>query len=1454
MKKLLLLAIVLLSTVTKLVAQTPQLEPHWWMPNGVVNAVVKDPANNVVYIGGSFTFVGRNEPYGNKVSATTGLPDFNYLSPNGIVQCALPDGGGGWYIGGSFTDIGGTTRNRLAHINSDGTLDSWNPNANGTVFTMAMDFGELYIGGSFTTVGGQSRTRIAVLDLATGTPNTTLISTVNSTVNSIVVANGVVYAGGAFTSVTGGTRRRLAAWDQASGSLLSWDPNADTTVNVLTTDYAGTIYVGGLFTNVGGQARNRIAALDATTGLASTWNPNSNNTVNTLAYDFSGQLYVGGRFTNIGGSARNRASIINTTTGLATTWNPNCNNVVNTIQLSGGLAYLGGTFTTVGGQSRNRLAAVDATTGAIQPWNPNSNGVINVIAISGDDIYVGGNYSILNGVGATRNNIAALDVTTGELTSWNPNANGAVSAIAIDGTTVYIGGAFTTVGGQARQRLAAIDATSGAVSSWAPNADNTVNTIAVGGGVVYAGGLFKNVAGGIRNRIAAWDQSAGTLLSWNPNADTTVNTMVLDGTGNLYVGGIFTNIGGQARNRIAALSTATGLATSWNPSANNNVNALYLNGAGLIYAGGTFTNIGGLGRNRIAALNTSTGTATTWNPNANNAVNAIVLYSGVLYIGGSFSTIGGQSRVRIAGVNTTTGVVTTWNPGANNTVRALGASTTRLFIGGNFTLTQNTNPKYLAVYSDCSPSTPVLSSTASSICSNSSATLSLTGSLNGAADWSWYEGSCGGTLIGTGTSVVVSPNVNTTYYARGEGGCAVPPGYCSFISIAVTNPVVSDVDGTYTSLTENQLDGTTVVYADNSCNLIGAITDASGGNVLGNTTMTAVVSPTVTTSPSGYVYGRRFYTASPSSNGAATLTLYFTKDDFLHYNANSAGFLSLPSAGDNADPNKVYFRIATVVGGVHTISAPLGLSLNWNGTTNVWELTLPVTSISGATYYFTTMPTCSGISVSGLAATNVTPDAVTATWTSVITTPSWGWYGFRYRQVGSPTWIDAGTANNPATSRVITGLTAGTQYELQIRRHCSSQSEGPWSSSVIFTTLSSGCGSPMVFNTPTTTATSITVTWPIVSGVAWSEIEYKLASSGTWLPAGTVTSGVNTRTISGLTANSSYNIRGRSFCPSGTPSAWSAIANATTITATGCSLPPVVTASTVTGTSATITWPAVSGAAWYEFQYKQTSSGTWINGGTLGSTVTSKILSGLVSGTQYDFQARTFCPGGAASAWSSTLQFTTTGASGCETAPTLTASTVTGMTATITWPTVSGAAWFEFRYKQTSSGTWITAGTLVGSATSKQLTGLLQNTQYDFQARTYCSGGTTGSGWGSTLQFTTTGAASIAVIDGNQENQADQVSSSEKDVNLQSSLPEVKMYPNPTSNLIHVETQLESANSTLIVKVLDMSGRLVALTSKASVEGMNSLELSLIDLSNGMYTIELFNDAQLLNRSKVLKN
>src|SRR4051812_8977984 len=81
------------------------------------------------------------------------------------------------------------------------------------------------------------------------------------------------------------------------------------------------------------------------------------------------------------------------------------------------------------------------------------------------------------------------------------------------------------------------------------------------------------------------------------------------------------------------------------------------------------------------------------------------------------------------------------------------------------------------------PSVPTITTTNQTACQGTLATLSIvSGNLNSATAWKWYRTSCGGTLVGQGTSVVVNAVGNTTYFVRGEGGCVGAAGACASIT------------------------------------------------------------------------------------------------------------------------------------------------------------------------------------------------------------------------------------------------------------------------------------------------------------------------------------------------------------------------------------------------------------------------------------------------------------------------------------------------------------------------------------------------------------------------------------------------------------------------------------------------------------------------------------------------
>ncbi|MCB9224268.1 MAG: gliding motility-associated C-terminal domain-containing protein [Crocinitomicaceae bacterium] len=98
-----------------------------------------------------------------------------------------------------------------------------------------------------------------------------------------------------------------------------------------------------------------------------------------------------------------------------------------------------------------------------------------------------------------------------------------------------------------------------------------------------------------------------------------------------------------------------------------------------------------------------------------------------------------------------------------------------------------TYSKAILLFEESSGSTasaPTSISGTTTICSGSSTTLTQVGGVLGTGgSYEWYSGSCGGTFVGSGTSVSVSPTSNTTYYVRVEGPCGITT--CASVSVTV---------------------------------------------------------------------------------------------------------------------------------------------------------------------------------------------------------------------------------------------------------------------------------------------------------------------------------------------------------------------------------------------------------------------------------------------------------------------------------------------------------------------------------------------------------------------------------------------------------------------------------------------------------------------------------------------
>jgi trimeric autotransporter adhesin len=320
--------------------------------------------------------------------------------------------GGTIYLGGSFTSVNGTTRNRLAACNaSDGTLLGWNPNANGVVRAL-----------------------------------------------KVSPAGTRVYVGGDFSAVGGAARSRVAALSPSSGGAFGWSPYVNNSVKAITTSTTGaTVYAGGDFNSAEGAARSRLAAFNATSGNLTSLKPSISNgagnfaTVLTLAISPNNQtLYLGGDFALVNGHSRRNAAAVSSGIGTLRAWSPaSTADVVGelVVSASGNTVFAGGRG--AGGYAQ----AYGPTSGGTPVWNVATNGDVEALAIATSTLYVGGHFTTVGG--STRHHLAAL-TASGGLLSWAPDANGVFGAFdaAATSSRVAFGGEFTTINGGAHQGVA----------------------------------------------------------------------------------------------------------------------------------------------------------------------------------------------------------------------------------------------------------------------------------------------------------------------------------------------------------------------------------------------------------------------------------------------------------------------------------------------------------------------------------------------------------------------------------------------------------------------------------------------------------------------------------------------------------------------------------------------------------------------------------------------------------------------------------------------------------------------------------------------------------------------------------------------------------------------------------------------------------------------------------------
>ncbi len=311
------------------------------------------------------------------------LPDLNI---NGTIRAVAIDAQDRILIGGEFTSVGGTTRNRIARVSDTGTVDAtFSPDLNGSVESLTFDdAGRIIVTGKFTTVGGTSRTAVARL-LADGSLDTSFADpglvapSGDLEVHAAVVqpgTGGSILIAGNFASAASSPAYTGIARLTSSGAI-------DTSFAAITLNGRGygvavlpdgNIAVGGYFTGItqGGTTPTvpRFVVLGPNGTMLTPLPTGFQGDVFRVQVDPDGRIVVAGRFNSFFGGAgpaklaRMSASGARdlTFTGAVydSDFGTNSASVQSMLVVAGGKLLVGGFFTKVDGTNRGYLARLNA--------------------------------------------------------------------------------------------------------------------------------------------------------------------------------------------------------------------------------------------------------------------------------------------------------------------------------------------------------------------------------------------------------------------------------------------------------------------------------------------------------------------------------------------------------------------------------------------------------------------------------------------------------------------------------------------------------------------------------------------------------------------------------------------------------------------------------------------------------------------------------------------------------------------------------------------------------------------------------------------------------------------------------------------------------------------------------------------------------------------------------------
>ena len=263
--------------------------------------------------------------------------------------------------------------------------------------------------------------------------------------------------------------------------------------------------------------------------------------------------------------------------------------------------------------------------------------------------------------------------------------------------------------------------------------------------------------------------------------------------------------------------------------------------------------------------------------------------------------------------------------------------------------------------------------------------------------------------------------------------------------------------------------------------------------------------------------------------------------------------------------------------------------------------------------------------------------------------------------------------------------------------------------------LDCSCGNPSIFNVTDIGTTEATMRWEAKANAISYELKFRKVGNSSWAYR-TISAPDTFIAETGLLPFTNYEYKVKTVCDQNSPAAYSGFQYFTTIGFT-CNNPTEHSVSNIGPNGATFHWNPEPNATKYKLKIRKVGTTTW-SYHTIWAPDTFKVRTGLEASSDYEYKVKTVCAVNSPSGYGP-FQYMTTLDPPCAN-PTVTMTGVNSTQTSATWNPVANANKYVLKYRPTGESTWKYRA-IYAPASSKLLSNLIPDTQYEYKIRTECA-------------------------------------------------------------------------------------------------------------------------------------